>query len=77
VAHTCNLSYLGGRDQEDCGSKLARANSLQDPIWKKKKITKITKRGAEWLKVEAPSSHPSTKKKKEKKKKASKAARQY
>jgi hypothetical protein len=21
VAHTCNPSYLGGRDQEDCGSK--------------------------------------------------------
>jgi hypothetical protein len=21
VAHTCNLSYSGGRDQEDCGSK--------------------------------------------------------
>jgi hypothetical protein len=21
VAHTCNPSYSGGRDQEDCGSK--------------------------------------------------------
>jgi hypothetical protein len=21
VAHTCNPSYLGGRDQEDCGLK--------------------------------------------------------
>jgi hypothetical protein len=34
VAHTCNLSYLGGRDQEDCGSKPAQANSSQYPISK-------------------------------------------
>jgi hypothetical protein len=32
VAHTCNPSYSGGRDQEDCGSKPAWANSLRDPI---------------------------------------------
>jgi hypothetical protein len=25
VAHACNPSYSGGRDQEDCGSKPARA----------------------------------------------------
>jgi hypothetical protein len=36
VAHTCNCSYSGGRDQEDCGSKPAQANSLRDPISKKK-----------------------------------------
>jgi hypothetical protein len=35
VAHTCNPSYSGGRDEEDCGSKLAGANSLQDLILKK------------------------------------------
>jgi hypothetical protein len=35
VAHTCNPSYSGGRDQEDCGSKPAQANSSQDPIFKK------------------------------------------
>jgi hypothetical protein len=35
VAHTCNPSYSGGRDQEDHGSKPAQANSLQDPILKK------------------------------------------
>jgi hypothetical protein len=29
-----NPSYLGGRDQEDQGSKPARANSLRDPILK-------------------------------------------
>jgi hypothetical protein len=27
VAHTCNLSYSGGRDQEDQGSKPDQANS--------------------------------------------------
>jgi hypothetical protein len=35
VAHACNASYSGGRDQEDCSSKPAWANSLQDPISKK------------------------------------------
>jgi hypothetical protein len=35
VAHACNPSYLGGRDQEDCSSKPAQANSSQDPILKK------------------------------------------
>jgi hypothetical protein len=40
VAHAYNTSYLGGRDQEDCGSKPAQANSSRDPISKKKKKTK-------------------------------------
>jgi hypothetical protein len=35
MAHTCNPSYSGGRDQEDCGLKAVWANSLQDPISKK------------------------------------------
>jgi hypothetical protein len=34
VAHTCNPSYSGGRDQEDRGSKPAQANSSWDPISK-------------------------------------------
>jgi hypothetical protein len=34
VAHTCNPSYSGGRDQEDHSLKPARANSLRDPILK-------------------------------------------
>jgi hypothetical protein len=34
VAHGYNPTYSGGRDQEDHGSKLAQANSLQDPISK-------------------------------------------
>jgi hypothetical protein len=35
VTHTYNPSYSRGRDQEDHGSKPARANSLQDAISKK------------------------------------------
>jgi hypothetical protein len=41
VAHACNPSYSGGRDQEDHSSKPAQANSLQDPI-SKLPITKRT-----------------------------------
>jgi hypothetical protein len=46
VAHSCNPSYSGGRDQEDHGSKIALANGLQDPILKKP----ITKKAGEWIK---------------------------
>jgi hypothetical protein len=34
MAHTCNPSYLGCRDQEDHGLKPARAKSSKDPISK-------------------------------------------
>jgi hypothetical protein len=34
VAHTCNPSYSGGRDQEDHILKSAQANSVRDPILK-------------------------------------------
>jgi hypothetical protein len=34
VAHACNPSYSGGRDQEDHGSKSAWVNSSWDPISK-------------------------------------------
>jgi hypothetical protein len=34
VAHTCNPSYSGCRDQEDQGLKPAQANSSWDPISK-------------------------------------------
>jgi hypothetical protein len=40
VAHTCEPSYSGGRDQEGCSSKPAWANSSRDPISKKKKQKK-------------------------------------
>jgi hypothetical protein len=48
VAHTCNPSYSGGRDQEDHGSKPAQANSSGDPTLKKKTMQK--KGLAEWHK---------------------------
>jgi hypothetical protein len=35
MAHAYNLSYSGGRDQEDCSLKPTWANSSQDPISKK------------------------------------------
>jgi aspartyl aminopeptidase len=61
VAHACNPSYSEGRDQ-DHGSKLAQANSLQAPI-SRKLITQ--KKGlVEWFKVWALSSSPSNQKKK-------------
>jgi hypothetical protein len=40
MAHACNPSYSGGRDQENCGSKPAGKNSLQDASSKKKKSHK-------------------------------------
>jgi hypothetical protein len=61
VAHACNPNYSGGRDQEDCGLKPARANSSKDPI-SKKPFIKIGL--VEWLKVKALSSNPSNGKKK-------------
>jgi hypothetical protein len=65
VAHSCNSSYSGGKDQEDHSLKPAQGNSSQDPISKKKRS--ITKKGlVEWLKVEALSSNTCTVKKKKK-----------
>jgi hypothetical protein len=57
VAHICNPSYSGGRDQEDPGSKPARANSSGRP-YLEKPFTKI--RLVEWFKMKALSSSPST-----------------
>jgi hypothetical protein len=34
VAHACNLSYSGGRDQEDCSLNPAQANRSPDLILK-------------------------------------------
>jgi hypothetical protein len=47
------LAYSGGRDQEDCGSKPAWANSS---VRLEKPFTKIGL--VEWLKVKALSSKP-------------------
>jgi hypothetical protein len=37
VAHTCNLNYLGGRNQEDHPSKPPWTNSSRDPVSEKPK----------------------------------------
>jgi hypothetical protein len=42
VAHTCNPSYSGGRDQEDHGSRPDQANSSRNPILKKPNTQKKT-----------------------------------
>jgi hypothetical protein len=34
VAHTCNPSYMGGRDQGDCGSRLGWAKMKARPYFK-------------------------------------------
>jgi hypothetical protein len=48
VAHACNPSYSGRRDQEDHVPNPTWANSSQDPISKKP----FTKKGlVEWFKV--------------------------
>jgi hypothetical protein len=62
VAHACNPSYSGDRDQEDCVSELGQANSSQDPISKKA----ITNKRAGGV-VGTLSSNPSATKNKEKK----------
>jgi hypothetical protein len=64
VAHACNPSYSGGRDQEDCDLKPAGHIVPQD--LSQKAVTKIGL--VEWFKVKALSSSPSTTKKKKKKK---------
>jgi hypothetical protein len=70
LAHAYNPSFSGGRDQEDCDSKPAWVHSLRDPILKKlfTHTHAHTQRLAEWLKLYALISNPSTAKKKKKKK---------
>jgi hypothetical protein len=68
VAHACNPSYSGGRDQEDRGSKSDQTNSFRNPISKKKK--KSQKQDCvEWLKVEGSEFKPQHRKKSKNKKK--------
>jgi hypothetical protein len=56
VAHACNPSYSGGRDQEDLGFKPAWANSSRKYLTQKGLV--------EWLKVSTLTSNTSTIKKK-------------
>jgi hypothetical protein len=46
VVHACNSSYSGSRNEDDHGSKPARANSPQNPISKKPNQKGLM----EWLK---------------------------
>jgi hypothetical protein len=62
--NTCNPSYSGGRDQEDGGSKPARANSTASS-YLKKPFTKI----GLVVHSEGPEFKPQYRKKKKKKKK--------
>jgi hypothetical protein len=64
VAHACNPSFSGCRDQEDCSSKPAWANSSQDPISK----IPIIKRAGRVAQGEGPEFKPPYYKKKKKKK---------
>jgi hypothetical protein len=69
AAHIYNSSYSGGRDQEDCRSKPAWANSSSDPILKKLITKKGWRSGSRcrlWVQAPVP------KKKKWKKEKVSK-----
>jgi hypothetical protein len=53
VAHTCNPSYSGGRDQEDLGSKpfLKKERKEGRKERERKKERKRKKGLLEWLKV--------------------------
>jgi hypothetical protein len=62
VAHTCNPSDSGGRDQEDRSSKPNRENNLRDPI-SKTPITKKKKKAGRVAQSVGLSSTPSTTKK--------------
>jgi hypothetical protein len=66
VAHTCNPSYSGGRDQEYQGLRPARATSSQEPISERNHYKKGL---VEWLKVYTLSSYPITAKKRKKQRK--------
>jgi hypothetical protein len=66
VAHACNPSYSGGRDQDDRGSKDYLPRQIVLRSYLEKPFTKIVL--VEWLKVEVLSSSPRTAKKKKKKK---------
>jgi hypothetical protein len=53
VAHTCNPSYLGSKDQEDHGSKLSWAHSSLDPVLKipiTKRAGRVAQGGLEYQK---------------------------
>jgi hypothetical protein len=63
VAHACNPSYSGGRDEEDLGSKPARASSLKTLSQKyptKNRAGRVAQAAQLLSKHEVLSSNPST-----------------
>jgi hypothetical protein len=70
VAHTCNPSYSGGRDQKDHGLKPAPGKWFMRPYLEKKPLTKRAGGVAQGVGPEfKPQYHKKKKKKKEKKRK--------
>jgi hypothetical protein len=68
VAHACNPSYLGGRDQENCGLKPAPGKLVQETVSQKNPTQNRPSRVAQVVellpsKCEALSSNSSTGKK--------------
>jgi hypothetical protein len=63
MAHTCNPSYSGGRDQEDHSSKAVQANSCKTLSWKNPS-QKRTGKVAQGVGSEFNTSVPPPKKKK-------------
>jgi hypothetical protein len=51
VAHACNPSYSGGRDQEDYGSKPGPGKQFARPYPEKNPSKKKKKKLMEWLNV--------------------------
>jgi hypothetical protein len=57
VAHACNPSHSGGRDQEEHGSKPAQPNSSRDPISKISIVKKGWRNGSRhrpWVQAPVP-----------------------
>jgi hypothetical protein len=67
VAHACNPSYSGGRDQEYRNLRPAQANGLKGPILKKKNPSH--KRASGKAQGEGPEFKPQYHKKKKKERK--------
>jgi hypothetical protein len=63
VAHACNSSYSGGKDQEDLGSKPAQANNSMSTYLKK---TLHKNRAGGVVQGEGPKFKPQYQKKKKK-----------
>jgi hypothetical protein len=57
VAHACNPSYSGGRDQEDRSLNPAQANNFVRPILKNIQLKKGLAEYLKWKRACLPSKH--------------------